>query len=94
MSVFRLVCACGASARCVVSDQAPAGIDPKALALRKAARQGWMYRGGRMGKSVITVVCPKCRDPLLLEADVAPADVTPSTHEEDVATVVATEEVK
>lgn len=81
--IFRLVCECGASARAEVSDSAPPGISPMALALRKATKSGWVYRGGRMGKSVITVVCPKCRDPLYLEADVEPVSAVPSTYEED-----------
>ncbi len=91
--LFRLVCDCGASCRAEVSDKIPAGIDPVALALRVAFRRhAWAYRGGQIGKSVISAVCPKCRNPLYLEADVQPADATPSTYEEDVAIVVPTED--
>lgn len=81
--LFRLVCACGATARAEVSDNAPANIAPLALALRAAAKKGWIYRGGRIGKSVVDIVCPACRDPLYLEGDVAPADAEPGTYELD-----------
>ena len=87
-----MVCTgCGDSARAEVSDKLPPEVNAMALALRVASKRGWAYRGGRIGKSVIDVMCPKCREPLYLEADTQPADATPSTHEEDVAIVVEEE---
>lgn len=85
--IIRLVCLCGASARATVDrDKLPPGVDGKAAALQAAAQQGWKYRGGRIGKSVITVECPKCRpERLHLEADFPAADVIPGTYEKDLA---------
>lgn len=85
--IIRLVCVCGASARATVDlDKLPSDTDPKAAALQAAAQQGWKYRGGRVGKNVVTVECPKCRpEPLQLEADFPAAFVTPGTYEKDLA---------
>lgn len=84
--LYRLQCACGAEMQARVSYALPGGNDPRAVALQQAAKRGWVYRNGRMGKSVITVECPKCRpEPLRLDGDVAPADAQPATHEEDLA---------
>jgi hypothetical protein len=70
--LFRLLCDCGASARAEVDERVcPLWLDPMAAVLRAITRQyGWRYSGGRLGKSVITCVCPKCRGTgLFLEAD-------------------------
>lgn len=84
---FRLQCDCGAEAKADVSYALPAGIDPRAFALQAAAKKGWVYRNGVIGKSVISVVCPKCRpEPLVLDGDVDPRGAVPATHEEDMAT--------
>lgn len=97
--IFRLICKCGSSARAEIPspETIPSHLTPLAVALRRAARQGWIYRGGRIGKSVVDVVCPACRDPMYLDGDVDPRDVVPGTYESDlrdepaVATVVEEE---
>jgi hypothetical protein len=84
--LFRLQCECGDEAKVNVSYSLPAGLDPRAVALQQAAKRGWVYRNGRMGKSVITVVCPKCKpEPLRLDGDIDPVDAKPATYEEDLA---------
>lgn len=92
--IFRLVCRCGARGRAEVQeDRLPPHISPVVAALRRAAKLGWKYRNGRMGKSVISVVCPRCRGRgLYLEADIVPAEASPSTHEEDLAVPDMTDE--
>ena len=84
--IYRLVCTgCRASARADVADhKIPAHVSPLALALRRAAKVGWLYRGGRIGKSVIDVLCPRCHPvPLHLEGDVDPRDATAKSYEFD-----------
>ncbi len=84
--IFRLTCTeCGASARAEIGspEKVPPHISPMACALRAAARRGWVYRGGRIGKSVVDVVCPACAKPLYLEGDVDPRDATPGSYESD-----------
>lgn len=46
--------------------------DDRAFPMRLLVRKGWKYDGGRLGKTTVTMVCPKCRpDDLVLDADVA-----------------------
>lgn len=84
---FRLLCACGDHMTVKVDpDRCPGNITPKVAAMRAGASQGWKYRGGRMGKTVMTVVCLKCRGrAMFLEADIDPRDAVPATFEDDVA---------
>ena len=36
--------------------------DPKAFVMRwLTAMHGWIYTGGRIGKTTITMTCPRCR---------------------------------
>lgn len=39
--------------------------DPKAFVMRwLTALHGWIYTGGRIGKTTITMTCPRCRSKL------------------------------
>jgi hypothetical protein len=49
--------------------------DPKAFVMRwLTACHGWIYSGGRIGKTVLTMTCPKCRATKLPELPVDPDD--------------------
>lgn len=82
-------CACGDSARANVPDDSPKHVDPRAIAMQALTRHGWQYRGGRIGKSTVTMTCARCRakegGPLHLDADIDPCDAVPATYEEDLA---------
>lgn len=83
---FRFICtSCNRTARAEISF-CPPWLSPIALALNSIARKnGWVYRNGRIGKSVVSVICFSCRPPRLdLEADYSPVDVVPGTYEDDV----------
>lgn len=86
--LIRLVCDCGASARAEVGDP-PSSMfryDKRAIALHAAQRHGWKYVGGRVGKSVVTCLCPECRArPLVLVADFLSQEAVPGTLALDLA---------
>ena len=88
MPTFKLLCECGSVGKCELTDAAlRAPITAWAIVLKiMARREGWSYRGGRLAKSTGTAVCPKCvltRKALRIEADFAPAEVDPGTHQDD-----------
>ena len=86
--LFRLLCDCGAKMNVEVDmGRKPAHVSGMALALRAGAKQGFAYRNGRMGKSVVTVECARCRrgQALWLEADFLPSEATPGTFASDSA---------
>jgi hypothetical protein len=68
----RIACDCGASLRYEV-DEAKLQLhtrreyafgdhvlDPRAFPMRCASLMGWRFTGGRIGRSVIDMMCPKC----------------------------------
>lgn len=45
--------------------------DPRAFVMRwLKVRHGWIYVGGRLGKSTLTMVCRKCREAQPVDLDV------------------------
>lgn len=91
--IVRLQCTlCNSSAKAEVdTSKIPAWLDPRALAIRIAVKQlAWCYRGGRISKSVVDMVCFKHRKPMYLDGDIAPADAIPGTYEDDCAIAVDT----
>jgi hypothetical protein len=38
--------------------------DPKAFVMRWLTLSGWLYSGGRIAKTTLTMTCPKCREKL------------------------------
>lgn len=85
--MYRLLCDCGDHMKVEIDeDRCPKQFSPKVAALRAGASRGWKYRGGRIGKTVMTVVCPKCRgNAMFFEGDVDPRDAVPATYQEDLA---------
>lgn len=83
--IFRILCAfCPTSARAEVREDSTGWLASIALALAAMSQSGWVYRNGRIGKSVCTMLCPKCRPAALrLDADFPPAEVQPGTWKED-----------
>lgn len=91
--IVRFNCSrCGSSAKAEVdTSKLPDWVSPHALAIRVAVRRlGWRYQNGRIGKSVITMVCVLHGDPMHLDGDIDPAQAMPGTYEDDCAIEVDT----